>query len=199
MAVSVSPLIRWPNSVCHYITSSVIVDDKEWAQLTETTGINFDSIEAACNTVAGECSGSVGGKELTGWTLASIYDVGELFSEFTPHTGGVDGGHNEINSSWAPLFLSVFTPTYLSLSKSMAWGRTRTPSPTISYHTYSGFVEDSFDPLAADRVSTGHTVHGGTVAHIGAWLYKDATVPAPASIWLFGAGLMALAGIKRKR
>ena len=58
---------------------------REWRQLYETTGLSWDQVDSVCpRDGATPCSGTVGGKDLTGWVWGTDAQVLELLSEYAP-------------------------------------------------------------------------------------------------------------------
>jgi hypothetical protein len=98
--------------------NAVIIDGKDWRQLTETNG-RFKSNEVAtvCNTTTGACSGSLvstvlGSVDFTGWTWASLHDVGTLFESLIPsnNVNFVNGAEYSAlapGSPWVRAFLDI--------------------------------------------------------------------------------------------
>ena len=64
---------------------------REWRQLYETTGLSWDQIDSVCpRDGATPCSGTVGGKDLTGWVWGTDAQVLELLSEYAPELATAD-------------------------------------------------------------------------------------------------------------
>ncbi len=58
---------------------------REWRQLYETTGLSWEQIDSVCpRDGATPCSGTVGGKDLTGWVWGTDTQVLELLTEYAP-------------------------------------------------------------------------------------------------------------------
>ena len=92
--------------------NAVIIDGKDWRQLTETKGFfRFSDVATVCNTTTGACSGSLssttlGSVDFTGWTWADLNDVGTLFESLIPSNNvnfvnGVEYNASDMNSAWA--------------------------------------------------------------------------------------------------
>jgi hypothetical protein len=89
--------------------------------VTDTAELGWNGLNTVCST--GTCTADLGAVDLTGWTWASEDEVRSLFNEFIFAATGTSplGGptdfpfgdlYSEFNSTWAPNFLSVFTPTF---------------------------------------------------------------------------------------
>jgi hypothetical protein len=70
-------------------TAGPVVDGREWLIPKDIVVYTWNEYNAICP--AGFCSGLLGGTgpDLTGWSWASIYEVGDLFNSLTPHPGGI--------------------------------------------------------------------------------------------------------------
>ena len=90
----------------------ILIGDKEWRQVTDTIGFNWNEVATVCDPATGICSGILGDVDFTDWIWADIGDVGDLLSQLTPHPGGF-ANIEERNSSWAPQLLSLFDATYV--------------------------------------------------------------------------------------
>lgn len=77
------------NAPIGVMAAPVTVDGLEWMQVTDTVNFSWNDMASVCDVGTGACTGSLGTTDLTGWTWASILDVGQLFSALTPHPGGV--------------------------------------------------------------------------------------------------------------
>ena len=64
---------------------------REWRQLYETTGLSWNQVDSVCpRDGATPCSGTVGGKNLTGWVWGTDAQVLELLSEYAPQLQTAD-------------------------------------------------------------------------------------------------------------
>src|SRR5262245_39971601 len=61
------------------------VDGREWRELYETTGLSWSQVASVCPTDGQTaCSGSVGGRNLAGWTWATADQVRDLMDDHAP-------------------------------------------------------------------------------------------------------------------
>lgn len=68
-------------AICMPISDTVLVNGREWAQLTSFTNFSWNEINEVCPS--GDCSGGVlANTPLDGWSWASATEVGELFNFF---------------------------------------------------------------------------------------------------------------------
>lgn len=108
-------------------TAAPTVDGREWRELYETTGLSWSQVASVCPTDgATPCAGTVGGRNLTGWTWATAGQVRDLLDDHAPGlttaeppvVSGIDGFWGGIS------FLGV-----------MRW--TTYSSSTYSYYEYT--------------------------------------------------------------
>jgi hypothetical protein len=92
--------------------NAVIIDGKDWRQLTETNGsFKYNDVALVCDTTTGACSGSLvsttlGSVDFTGWTWADLYDVGTLFEFLIPSNNvnfvnRATYNASDVNAAWA--------------------------------------------------------------------------------------------------
>jgi hypothetical protein len=180
-----------------------IVDGREWYQPGDVLGYSWNQFNAICAT--GTCSGLIAGTgpDLTGWTWASIYDLGKLFEALTPHPGGINNYESIPPESmvWAFDFFELFTITnqiFTPVEAAGVLGVTSTLAPTgEAYYggvsAQVGFGGFQGQAITSDTVSLTETWAGG------GWLYRTAEVPVPATLPLLGIALLALGFNHKKR
>jgi hypothetical protein len=62
---------------------TVLVDNQEWQQPNLFKNLTWNDINAACPTSSsGACSGTLAGRDMTGWTWASKVELRALFAEY---------------------------------------------------------------------------------------------------------------------
>jgi hypothetical protein len=98
--------------------NAVIIDGKDWRQLTETKGFfRFSDVATVCNTTTGACSGSLssttlGSVDFSGWTWANLNEVGTLFESLIPSNNvdfvnGAKYNASDINAAWASAIIDT--------------------------------------------------------------------------------------------
>lgn len=184
--------------------AGVIIDGKEWRQLTETAGFSWNEVATVFPLGGGVGVGSIGSTDFTGWTWATISEVADLFAFLTPHPGGVFD-YEELQSTWAPIVFDLFTPTYADIGSTRLTGFAATTVPSRNDLAYTPEILDRpnlFSNLP-DHANTAN-VRGvdlvGNVDNPGVWLYRNATpVPEPSSLALFSIGCCGLFGYGWRR
>lgn len=179
------------------ITDTVSVDGITWAQTSLFTNLSWDQMNAQCP--AGVCGfgSSLNGWDLDGYSWASASQVGDfLFSAISPHTGGLST-YTETYSAWAPGMFSTIGFNYTAAN---GWGQS--VSGLTSDFGHAG-VYDEYGPYNnTDTINTAGVLTSSSATGAG-WFYQTATapsvVPVPAAVWLFGSGLLGLAGIARRK
>jgi hypothetical protein len=176
-----------------------IIGDKEWYQPADLLGYSWNDFNAICS--GGACNGLLGGAgpNLTGWTWASIYEVGDLFAATSPHAGG-------ISTYQSPQYQPAFdfaadtgfvrtTDANLGINFGISGiaGLSSTLAPGGS-SAYYGVVQVSIFNQVGSTISTETTYFPLTddSTNVGAWLYRAAEVPVPATAWLVALGVVAL-------
>ncbi len=120
------------------MVDAVMIDGKDWRQLTDTTMISWNELDDIYDNTTGNLEPgptSIGAVEFAGWTWASSEEVGSMFSTLTGLT--IDGATYEqvieTGSSWAPEMFSLITPSTPTAAPFIdgTWGATRNPHDTI--------------------------------------------------------------------
>jgi PEP-CTERM motif-containing protein len=189
--------------------NAVIIDGKDWRQLTETTGFSWLNVNEACG--GGTCSGSIGTTSVDGWYWADNTDVQGLFdsliqpgsTQFPTSTTS----YTAVNDAdIANAVTSIFEATSIFNLGGNAWrevrGLTRSSAngtTTLAYLSDNPFAT-GLDYAAFD---TTYPTNLGDVGS-GIWLYKPATpapvpTPEPATLALFGVAALGLFFVRRER
>lgn len=173
-AISVTPL-----------GDGVVVGDREWRQLTDTTYVTWNEIAAAC-PVDGRtpCSGAIlrsqdgASIDVTGWIFARNEDVQALFEAIIqPGTTNFDGpldSYSRIDDPDIERALSGtagwFLPTSTDAASRGLFGLSATSCATGAYRPD---VRDAI-PNHTDwaRLGASCISLGGRQSYTGAWLYR---------------------------
>lgn len=128
-----------------------VENGREWRELYTTTGLSWSQVASVCPTDGvTPCSGSVGGRNLTGWTWATAPQVRDLMDDYAPGLATADVVTG-IDGFWGAIgFLGV-----------MRW--TTFTSLTYSYSEWTGGWTASTDPVSGLPIggSAGYS-HSGT-------------------------------------
>ena len=186
--------------------AGVIVDEKEWRQVSETAGFTWAEVASVCDPTTGGCSSSLGGIEFNGWTWASVEDLNGLFNSYIPGSSNNIGPgpdeFKEANSVAIPLFFDDFNQTSSIVGfVQQVVGLTRTTTNYASGLAYEGSATNffNFNPQYNDSFKT-FGVFGKETEAAGFWLYKTVNpVPEPPIFLLFVISLIALCGSQRAR
>ena len=188
--------VAFASPVTAYTDSS----GNSWAQLSSTLNLTWLEIAAVCpQDGSSSCNGSLNGMDVTGWIWATNLQVNSLVREITGLTSELDpldftsgisdlDRYLELDSAWAPNFLSIFdaTLTFANGEDVIGWTSSAAGQFATTYRVRDGFAmgisdrADVFFRLTSDRIS----LHG-------AWLYQ-AEIPEPATALLLAGGLPVL-------
>jgi hypothetical protein len=148
---------------------------REWRQLYTTTGLSWDQVASVCPR-DGEtpCSGSVGGKDLSGWVWGTEAQVMDLLSEYAPALREAD-----------PPFLSGTDHLFSAIGflNSMRW--TVYHASNYSYSEYTGGWTASLDeadgPISAGA-SWSHPIFRASIG-FGSSSSRSASSYAGVFLW----------------
>ncbi len=180
--------------------ADVVIGTKAWRQVTDTTNVSWNNLDVIYDTTTGELdtgTTTAGGHEFSGWTWASAEDVAAMFTE-SDGPGGLSITHPgtvlEDNSSWAPAFLAMFNPTWISSNFDTVWGLSRTLDTPTTVFAPRLFNENNPPLFTTDGATTSQiTVDtGDRFTTIGVWLYQ---VPEPSLHHLLGIALVGIVGV----
>lgn len=195
--------VAWTGSASAALMSPVAVDGLEWLQPLDFLGYSWNEISATCDATSGLCNGSLGGNDVTGWTWASIYDVGELYAALTPHPGGISNYESIPPESvaWATDFFGLFSITnqiFTPVEAVGVLGVTSTLAPTGGAYYGAVSILVGFGGFQSQAITNDTVLLNDTWAG-GGWFYRASEVAVPATIPLLGLGLAALSLSRRKR
>lgn len=179
-----------------------IIGDKEWYQPADLLGYSWNDFNAICS--GGACNGLLGGAgpNLTGWTWASIHEVGDLFAATSPHPGGIALYQSPQLQPFVDFMNDTgfvrTTDAALAINSGLSGvaGFSSTVAPGVGL-AYLGVVQLSIGfpagPPAGTAISTEWTYSNSEAApYVGGWLYRASEVPLPATLWLLALGIAAL-------
>jgi len=179
--------------------SAVTLNGLEWRQVTDTTGLSWNQISGVCNGLNNACSGSIGSIQFDNWTWATQSEVGDMFSAYSSHPGGInvaiDSGYLIISTDLKNLELTQRS------GPAGVYGLTADLIP-LGLGTYAYIRINTYNTTTT-LDSRGNTTTTTTRDFLGAWLYETPVtpVPLPAAFSLLGGALSLLGffGWRRKR
>jgi hypothetical protein len=201
--------------------AGVVVGGSEWRQLTDTVSISYGDLvdSGTCSASSGLCNGSFNAVDFSGWTWATVEEVGLLFETLTGLPAGTFASPenvNELGSTWAPAAIDVdgsgpdtgaFHKTFQGTAGAMIQGLTRSAVNVSGSLVYAPWIQDrAGDDYAytAQSLSSGAGTASNEAArnvNVGVWLYRNpaSMVDVPLPIWLLLAGIPAARMARRKR
>lgn len=186
------------------ITDTIIVGDREWAQVdlfVSQFPDDVNGMETICSRTTGTCgNGALNGYDMQGWTWASVDDVNALFNEYigSAEMGPGADAYFEIGSSWAPsFFVDGWRATSAGADFNAITGLTRNiDSGTLG--TIEGSLGDGLDLLDSDSAfSQNPYAVFSPLPVVGGWFYREARnqKSAPAVIPTLSPWAMGILGI----
>ena len=190
--------------------NAIIIGDKDWFQVSRTTGFGWETFERHFSTSTGECGRvecivtDINGREsnLTQYTWASIDDFNELLAVYGVPGFIKDENGQGINTGVNDIFKDFDSTNGTNIVEGMLrdW---IVPEccfalhyPVISVNNNEGVSAsvshsyvylDEFPMVPLPRPIAGQ----------GGWFFR--TIPIPSTIWLFGAALIGFVGVSRRR
>jgi len=166
------------------------VNGKEWLQPDLFSGLTWDEINAVCPHPDGVCNGLLAGRNMTGWTWASIDDVLVLLHYYIgrPVLGFFMNDTSEFSepdSAWAPAFFNTgWRPTLWesgpeSAHESIyALTRSRLNPDLFGIGGFTAGIEDCLTACASlDTFGNVDTTKGyasdTTLPSTGAWFFRE--------------------------
>ncbi len=116
------------------------VDGKEWRELHETTGLSWSQVASVCPTDGvSPCSGSVGGRNLTGWTWATADQVKDLMATHAPGlataeppvVAGIDGFWGAVSFLGVMRWTTYTSLTYFYSESTSGWTASRSATSDL--------------------------------------------------------------------
>jgi len=164
----------------------------DWAQVNQFTTLSWNAVDSVCH--GGPCHGALDGIDVTGWSWASIYQVGDLFQHLTdngidpPFPGGISSVRGNPNLVAVSTFFDVlgFIPTSFNADCMLCGphtleATTSTPAGGGKYYL-AGVYSQQVDALETSGVSLSSWPNGP-----GPLLFRPITaVPTPSSLALLG-------------
>lgn len=162
----------------------------DWLDLTQTQGIDYNGVSAGFG---------LGGR-FEGWGYATTAQVSELLN-----SAGGNGTYN----GWSAANNGVALPLMglwgtLDTANGIQQSYFIMADGTSPGQHWTGLLRDvPFDPLNATQdyiaINDSQVSEGFRSTIYGSALIRVSTIPIPASVWLFGSGLIGLFGVARRK
>ena len=181
-------------------SDTVIVGDKEWAQVDLFYGLSWLEINGVCPS--GNCgSGILNGYDMTGWTWATASQVGDFL--FEPY--GVPPGSTSYDGSLADYsqFLSdtgFRTGIYFSSEGVAGWNSDLYNFFAIDFPLEFGGESIVTTSIVVSKWSNVFmNVPGDTNDGRGAWMFRAAQVSEPSTLVILALGMLGLGARRFKK
>tara|TARA_R100000935_G_C2841971_1_gene171785 strand:- start:29855 stop:30526 length:672 start_codon:yes stop_codon:yes gene_type:complete len=195
------------------LSTALTLNGLQWAQLTDTEYLYVPDVYAACGNSGGECSGTVGGKDLAGWRWASTDEVNVMFYELMSFNIKNPSGIPPDTSIWFDYFningiksnvifnigLTADFVNYSETDGVAISGLLGSISINLNNDDGTGSIF-RFDPFGLTYDQYGFE---GPPYPYGFFMVKGdyalpSEVPIPASLFLFAPALIGLIGFRQK-
>ena len=157
------------------------VGGREWRELFETTGLSWSEVASVCPTDgATVCSGTVRGRNLTGWTWATADQTRDLLDDYAPGlttaeppvVSGIDGFWGGISFLAVMRWTTYTSSTYSYSESTSGWTSTKDASglPIGGFAAYSHQLAGT---TATGSVGVGAAADAASPAR-GVFLWRPA-------------------------
>jgi hypothetical protein len=191
---------------CAGTANAVLIEGKNWLQLTTVTNYSWDQFDAIFDTTTGQCDVAgclLGGTvDLTGYVWANNADVDTMLSAFFGVSGlsslTSDGNRTTgVDAGDALLELLDPTSTDADTEDLVGWTRDSSGGAGLGDWMRSRAFIGSSDGANDNYDLEIHSNAASDALWRGAWLYRD--VPTPTTFALFAIGLAGLGWSRRKK
>jgi hypothetical protein len=175
---------------------AAVIGGLDWREFSDTVTLSYNDLDGACNAT-GECSGSVSGINLDGWTWASLDEVVAMWISLT----GVDLSSYQGTTT---LFAYDGQNTTIPFMETAATGYVEffTREPLVAGFDAGGYIYDAAN-YNEIWIYPGYWDYPDRVSGIiGAAMYRSAPTgqaPVPATLALLGLGLCVLGLTQRRK
>ncbi|MBW7836403.1 MAG: hypothetical protein H3C28_07195 [Sphingomonadales bacterium] len=157
----------------------VTIGSNEWYQVRDMTGVTWIDMFNACPLASSyQCSGTVNGHDLTGWTWASGTEVAAMFATVDPASvTNIDPWF----SSWGDklaltgMAMTYHNPTYLDVWSGWTHDAPAWDSGQVYAWINAGFTNQD----GHDYTQYFYLPWSVTDPNIGAWLWRETTENSP--------------------
>ncbi len=140
------------------------VDGREWRELYQTTGLSWSQVASVCPTDgATPCAGTVGGKNLTGWTWATADQVRDLMDDHAPGlttaeppvVSGIDGFWGAISFLGVMRWTTYTSSTYSYSESTSGWTASKNPETGLPISGVAAYSHRLAGSTATGTVGLG--------------------------------------------
>ncbi len=165
-------------------TAAPTVDGREWRELYETTGLSWSDIASVCPTDgATACSGTVGGRNLTGWTWATAGQVRDLLDDYAPGlataeppvVSGIEGFWGGISFLAVMRWTAYHSSNYSYSESTSGWTASHDAASGLPIGGSAAYAHALAGPTANGSVGLG-TAADAASPDRGVWLWRPAGV-----------------------
>ena len=137
---------------------------REWRELYETTGLSWSQVASVCPTDGvSPCSGSVGGRNLSGWTWATADQALDLMDDYAPGlataqppvVSGIDGFWGAISFLGAMRWTTYTSLTYFYSEYTSGWTASTDPATGLPLGGGAGYSHALAGSTASGSIGVG--------------------------------------------
>ncbi len=158
------------------------VDGREWRELFETTGLSWSEVASVCPTDgATPCSGTVRGRNLTGWTWATAGQVRDLLDNYAPGlttadppvVTGIDGFWGGISFLGVMRWTTTSSNTYSYSESAYGWTASTDAASGIPLGGFASYSHSLAGTTANGSIGLGTAADAASSVR-GVFLWRPA-------------------------
>ena len=172
-------------------TAAPTVDGREWRELFETTGLSWSQVASVCPTDgATPCSGTVGGRNLTGWTWATAGQVRDLLDDYAPGLAtaepplvtGIDGFWASISFLGVMRWTTSSSSTYSYSESTSGWTASKDAASGLPIGGAAAYSHRLAGTTATGSIGLGTARRRGQLGARSLFLWRPAGVDYTAPV-----------------
>ena len=171
-------------------TAAPTVDGREWRELFETTGLSWSEVASVCPTDgATACSGTVRGRNLTGWTWATAGQVRDLLDGYAPGlttaeppvVSGIDGFWGGISFLAVMRWTTYTSSTYSYSESTSGWTASTDAASGLPIGGFAAYSHQLAGTTANGSIGLGTAADAASSVR-GVFLWRPAGVDYTAPV-----------------